>query len=283
MTEPHTSRRGTRLRRVAWGRSTDAARGRRTGTRGDRSLVWRVLVPVMFLVAGALFVTSAISADGTDLRAGRYTDLGSLLRQQKDLADTQRAEVSRLTDEVNTLSSQVGDTKVKQVQEKTRALLQPAGVVAVKGPGLSITLDDAPADVVDSADIGVDKLVVHQQDIQAVVNALWAGGAEAMTIQDQRVISTTGIKCVGNTVRLHGVPYSPPYVITAVGDPDAMLTSVNTNPYIEIYKQYVEVYQLGYQVETHAEVELPAYRGSIDLRYARTAGDTASRLDDSDL
>ena len=52
---------------------------------------------------------------------------------------------------------------------------------------------------------------MHQQDIQAVVNALWAGGAEAMTIQGQRVISTTGIKCVGNTVVLHGVPYSPPY------------------------------------------------------------------------
>ena len=51
-----------------------------------------------------------------------------------------------------------------------------------------------------------------------MVNALWSGGAEAMTIQGQRVISTTGIKCVGNTVLLHGVPYSPPYVITAVGD-----------------------------------------------------------------
>ncbi len=59
---------------------------------------------------------------------------------------------------------------------------------------------------------------MHQQDIQAYVNALWAGGAEAITLQGQRLISTTGIKCVGNTVVLDGVPYSPPYVIEAIGD-----------------------------------------------------------------
>ena len=81
---------------------------------------------------------------------------------------------------------------------------------------VTVTLDDAPSSVAANG-IDPDLLVVHQQDIQAVVNALWSGGAEAMTIQDQRVISTTAVKCVGNTV-LHGIPYSPPYVITAIGD-----------------------------------------------------------------
>ena len=55
-----------------------------------------------------------------------------------------------------------------------------------------------------------------------MVNALWSGGAEAMTIQGQRVISTTGVKCVGNTVVLHGIPYAPPYVISAIGNPDRL-------------------------------------------------------------
>ncbi len=85
------------------------------------------------------------------------------------------------------------------------------------GPAVRVTLTDAP---VDFAPPGVngDLLVVHEQDIQQVVNALWAAGAEAMTIQGQRVISTTAVKCVGNTVVLHGVPYAPPYVITSIGD-----------------------------------------------------------------
>ena len=89
------------------------------------------------------------------------------------------------------------------------------------GPTVSVTLDDAPSSVAANG-VDADLLVVHQQDIQAVVNALWSGGAEAMTIQGQRVISTTGIKCVGNTVVLHGVPYAPPYVISAIGDQDRL-------------------------------------------------------------
>ena len=68
---------------------------------------------------------------------------------------------------------------------------------------------------------GPDDLVVHQQDVQAVVNALWRGGADGVQIMDQRLIATSAVRCVGNTLILQGRVYSPPYTITAVGDPDA--------------------------------------------------------------
>lgn len=286
MTDPLKSRRLSGLSRASWKRRVQVAVARRARTRGNRSLAWRLLVPLVFLLGGALFITSAINADGTDLRAGNYADLGSLLEQQKDETDAARAEVAELSEQVNALSEQVGNTKVQQVQERVKALRQPAGLVPVRGPGLSVTLDDAPDDVALAGEPEeANKYVVHQQDIQAVVNALWAGGAEAMTIQDQRVISTTGIKCVGNTVRLHGVPYAPPYVITAVGDPDAMLTSMNESTYIDIYLQYVESekYQLGFEVEAHTEVELPGYTGTTDLKFARPAGESEDLPDDNDV
>ena len=282
MTQPHKTHRGSTLVRETWSRRVRAAWARRARTRENRSLAWRLMVPAVFLLAGGLFITSALTSDGTDLRAGRFGDLGTVVRQQKEETDQLRAEANDLAQEVNTLSEQIGGSDVEEVRAAADALRQPAGLVAVKGPGLTISLNDAPEDVVDSADIAVDKLVVHQQDIQAVANALWAGGAEAMTIQGQRVISTTGIKCVGNTVVLHDVPYSPPYVITAVGNPDAMLTSVNTNPYIEIYLQYVERYQLGWEVDAHSEVTLPAYQGLLDLGYARPAGNAAGESADGD-
>ena len=88
---------------------------------------------------------------------------------------------------------------------------------------MRVRLDDAKlvsGEVPDGAD--PDDYVIHQQDVQAVVNALWAGGAEAMMLQDQRVISTSAVRCVGNTLILQGRVYSPPYVITAIGDPPAM-------------------------------------------------------------
>jgi uncharacterized protein YlxW (UPF0749 family) len=104
-----------------------------------------------------------------------------------------------------------------------------------------------------------------------------------MTIQGQRVISTTGIKCIGNTVVLHGIPYSPPYVITAVGDPASMLTEINESPYIDIYLDYVESYGLGWDVLPHSEVEVPAYEGSLDLEYARPVGEQTQLTGDSDI
>ena len=139
---------------------------------------------------------------------------------------------------------------------------------------MTITLDDAPKEALDAAgdDLeAVSDLLVHQQDIQAVANALWAGGAEAMTIQDQRVVSTTGIKCVGNVVILHGVPYSPPYRISAIGPTDEMLTSVSTSPYIQLYLQVVEESGLGWDVAVDPSMEMPGYTGTTDLEYAKPA------------
>jgi uncharacterized protein YlxW (UPF0749 family) len=99
-----------------------------------------------------------------------------------------------------------------------------------------------------------------------------------MTIQGQRVIATTGIKCVGNTVVLHDVPYSPPYVISAIGDPESMLTSLNNNPYLIIYRQYVERWQLGYSVAPREQLRLPGFSGSVELSYARPAGSTGTTV-----
>ena len=88
------------------------------------------------------------------------------------------------------------------------------------GPGLVVTLDDAQRDPGSPLPPGVtpDDLVVHQQDLQAVVNALWAGGAQGVQVMDQRLVSTSAVRCVGNTLILHGRVYSPPFVVKAVGD-----------------------------------------------------------------
>jgi uncharacterized protein YlxW (UPF0749 family) len=230
--------------------------------------VWRVLAPAVFVCAGALFVASMVSAQGTDLRAGRYDDLGGLANAEAQDLEAVRARAAALNAEVTRLTRDLGDTASPVEQQRADALRGPAGLLPVRGPGLTITLDDAPDEALEAAGADVSELLVHQQDIQAVVNALWAGGAEAMTLQGQRVVATTGIKCVGNTVVLHGVPYSPPYRIAAVGPVSRMLTSVNRNPYIELYLQQVEL-GLGWDVAVDATLRLPGYAGSTDLAYAR--------------
>ena len=95
-----------------------------------------------------------------------------------------------------------------------------------------------------------DDLVVHQQDVQSVVNALWAGGAEAMTIMDQRVVTTSAVRCIGNTLLLQGRAYSPPFVITAIGDPAPMSTALDAEPGVALFQTYVQKYQLGFSTSS---------------------------------
>jgi len=162
------------------------------------------------------------------------------------------------------------------VQRRVDALEGPAGLTAVHGPAVTITLSDAPPEVAESSQRDPNRLVVHQQDIQAVVNALWAGGAEAMTIQDQRGISTTGIKCVGNTVFLHGVTYSPPYRIAAIGDPTALRAALDASDYISYYLEVVQAHGLGYEVIPSVRLELPGFEGSTTLKYAEPGTGSSS-------
>ena len=122
------------------------------------------------------------------------------------------------------------------------------GWTPVHGPGLTVTLTDAPRDANGRfpRDASPDDLVVHQQDIQAVLNALWTAGAEAIQMQDQRIIATSAPRCVGNTLLLNGRTYSPPYTITAIGDATAMQASLAAAPLVILYKQYVVRFGLGY-------------------------------------
>ncbi|MFP5252488.1 MAG: DUF881 domain-containing protein [Actinomycetes bacterium] len=222
-------------------------------------------------MAGVLFVASANTAGGTDIRGGRITDLAGLAEAEADKLAELRDEQARLTAEIESLSDQLSGP-TSEIVERVHELREPAGLAPVRGPGLTVTLTDAPDAVIETAGTDINNLVVHQQDIQAVVNALWAGGAEAMTVQGQRVVSTTGIRCVGNTVVLHDVPYAPPYVISAIGPTDQMLAAIDESPYIGFYLDVVEQYQLGWDLRVEEELEMPGYVGSTTLDQARPIG-----------
>ncbi len=234
---------------------------------------WPWLAVAAFAIAGGLFVTSSIDAQGSDLRAASVTDLSTLVRGQRSDTDALQQRVADLNDEVNTLSRGVGDNQVTKIQRRADELRGPSGLRPVAGPGVTVVLEDAPQEVLDRASVDGeppgDTLVVHQQDIQAVVNALWLGGAEAISIMDQRIITTTGIKCAGPTVILHGVPYSPPYRIEAVGDPADLLAALDDSDYIDAYRTVADRYGLGYDVSVANQVAVPGYEGTLELRYAR--------------
>jgi uncharacterized protein YlxW (UPF0749 family) len=256
----------------SWGA---VARRLRRGFRprlGTRS-IWSVLVPVVALVAGVLFTISAHTAQGTDLRDDRTPQLTTLIGDRTRQIDASETQARKLRSSVYRKTSTLAgsNSSIAVQQDRGNAEQVAAGLTAMRGPAVTVVLDDAPHTPGEPLPKGAtaDDIVVHQQDVQAVVNALWSGGGEAMTIMGVRVISTSAVRCVGNTLLLQGRVYSPPFVITAIGDTVAMQQALVNSPAVTIYRSDADAWHLGYQVSDEGVVTLPAYNGSTSLQYAQ--------------
>lgn len=248
-------------------------RRRHAATAPRRGLFWRLALPAVLLAAGVLFATSAETSKGSDLRGGRRGDLSQLIdKREDDVRITEaRAALLRRRVEETTRSRSKTDARLVGPQREVDALSEPAGLTAVRGPALSVRLDDAPRAEDGTLPSGAnpDDVVVHQQDVQAVVNALWAGGAEAMTIMGIRVISTSAVRCVGNTLLLQGRTYSPPFVVTAIGNASSMRDALDRSPEVSRFRRAARDYRLGYRVTTPpGDSTLPAYDGPTTMRWA---------------
>ncbi|MFC7490540.1 MULTISPECIES: DUF881 domain-containing protein [unclassified Knoellia] len=234
---------------------------------------WSIAVPVVAVLAGILFATSGSAAQGRSLRSDA-AGLPDIIREQTQDNARMTGDLEQLTLEVDELTRDgaPGNAAIEELEREADALGLAAGRTALEGPGVEVQLDDSDLSS-DRLPPGrtVDDIVVHQQDVQAVVNAFWAGGAEAMMIQDQRIIATSAVRCVGNTLILQGRVYSPPYRIRAIGDPDRLRDILGQSPEIQIYQEYVKAVGLGYEVITHDRLEFPAYAGSITPEYATVA------------
>ncbi|WP_395573141.1 DUF881 domain-containing protein [Streptomyces sp. BK79] len=233
----------------------------------------RVLTAAVFALAGLIFFTSFNTAKGTNIRTdASLLKLSDLIHERSQ--DNGRLEESNaaLREDIDALAGR-DDGSTKAEDDELAELERKAGTQKLKGEAISVTLDDAPPDATAKLpgypEPQPDYLVIHQQDLQAVVNALWQGGAEGIKVMDQRLISTSAVRCVGNTLILQGRVYSPPYKIQAVGDPERLKEALAASEAIQNYMVYVNVYGLGWKVEDDGEVTLPGYSGTADLHYAR--------------
>lgn len=233
----------------------------------------RLLTVAVFALAGLIFFTSFNTAKGTNIRTdASLLKLSDLILERSHKNGQLDETTGTLRDDVEALAER-DDGSTKAEDDKLAALEKKAGTQKLRGEAISVTLNDAPPDATAKLpgypEPQPDYLVIHQQDLQAVVNAMWQAGAQGIKVMDQRLISTSAVRCVGNTLILQGRVYSPPYKITAIGDPEKLRTSLAASPAIQNYMVYVNVYGLGWKVENEGTVTLPGYSGTVDLQYAK--------------
>ncbi|MEU5365683.1 DUF881 domain-containing protein [Streptomyces sp. NPDC005925] len=240
---------------------------------GRRFRPVRVLTVAVFALAGLIFFTSFDTAKGTNIRTDSSLLKLSDLIQERSRKNGQLDESNAgLRDDMEVLAERDNGSTAAE-EKKLAGLEKRAGTQKLTGEAISVTLNDAPPDATAKLpgypEPEPDYLVIHQQDLQAVVNALWQGGAQGVKVMDQRLISTSAVRCVGNTLILQGRVYSPPYKVTAVGDPRRLKKALAVSPAIRNYMVYVKVYGLGWKVEDEGRTTLPGYSGTVDLHYAQ--------------
>ncbi|OBK23831.1 hypothetical protein A5634_05105 [Mycobacterium asiaticum] len=235
---------------------------------------WRFGVPLVCLLAGLLLAATHGVSGGAEIRRSDAPRLVDLVREARTSVSHLDSEREALTRKIDAYHGRSSDTALQAKLRRAAELAGEADMNAVHGPGLVVVLNDAQRDANGRfpRDATPDDLVVHQQDIDAVLNAMWSAGAEAIQMQDQRIIATSVVRCVGNTLLLNGRTYSPPYSITAIGNAAAMQAALAAAPLVTLYKQYVVRFGLGYREDVKTDVAVASHSEPVRLHFAQPMG-----------
>lgn len=227
---------------------------------------------VVGLLAAILFVSARSEPVVDHGRLGGRIELAELIRVEQARTEELKERVDELAAEVAAFEQAApGDEHKDELQARIGEMAAPAGMTALRGPGLVVSLNDSPLD--GSRVDDPNDLVIHEQDLHAVINALWSGGAEAMSVNGQRVLSTTAVRCVGSVLLLHGRTYSPPYVIRTIGDGETLGNALARDEAVQRFAAAARDFQLGFTVEPAAALHLPPHEGTAALQVARPADD----------
>jgi len=240
----------------------------------------RVRLPLVVSVCLATFVVSVLAAAQFRSQplppSNRYARNEALRTSVNDL----EAENRRLRDRVAALQTAVRQLEDQSAQRSSEAqrvkdLLDSqrtvVGLAPLHGPGLTISVHDGK-DPNDPADRSLG-WIVHYQDLQDIVNLLWAAGAEAITINQQRVVPTTSFFYAGINILVNNANrLSSPYVITVLGDPPSLISALNDPNQLTELKSRNRSYGLGLSWRRAARLMAPAYDATFVLKYAQPIG-----------
>lgn len=253
-----------------------AAEARRSGASAPRPW-WRggVLVALTMVVAGLLVaVTYDLAAARVQGREEIRAALVDEIRAESDASDELAAELEELRTEVTRERDELlasSATGQRALDELARAEAG-AAAVPVTGPGLLVTLANAGPDPDDDPVGGGTEADargrVRDGDLQLVVNALWAAGAEAISINGQRLGPTSAIRFAGEAVLVDFRPVTNPYEVSAIGDPGALSSGFLASPEVRSLALIEESFGLRFDFSREEELDLPA-ASTPELRSAR--------------
>lgn len=242
---------------------------------GRRRIPRRLTALLVLVGVGTGVAAAQVRQHAGDVGSVRRSLLADVRRETRE-TDQLAAQADRLRTQVQHVRDQgLGEgARGRSTAAQLAALELVTGGVAVHGPGLVVRLDDAPDVSTDNTtsrggQLGAGR--IYDRDVQDVVNALWAAGAEAITINGQRLTAQTAIRSAGEAVLVDFRPLSPPYVLRAVGNVDAMEPAFADGATARRFTTWTSLYGIGFDISRAQDLRLSA-AGAPDLRVAHPEG-----------
>lgn len=156
-------------------------------------------------------------------------------------------------------------TGLESATKEIENIKMGAGVIALEGQGLIITVDDSKR--LSKAGDNPNLYLIHDEDLLKIINELWAAGAEGISINEQRLISTSEIRCAGPTLSVNNTRYSPPYEIRVIGEPQTLENSLKMRGGVI---ETLQFWGIQISVKKQEIVQVPAYKGTFRFEYAKS-------------
>lgn len=233
-----------------------------------RALGWLAVGALIGLVLSLRLVQppSFASSRGSSLREPVADIVARLEQEQAVLRQGVEARRRMLAQTERQNGSQGG--MLTEIEREIMLNRMLAGLTEVRGPGVVVTLADGEQPL--GQDERPETAIIHDYDVIDVINALWAGGAEAISVNGERLVFGSYIYCVGSTLIVGERRLSTPLVITAIGDPASMSQVLAQDPELEYLRRRALKRAVVFRVEARQQVTCPAYLGAMVHKFART-------------
>jgi uncharacterized protein YlxW (UPF0749 family) len=192
-------------------------------------------------------------------------DAATALQNEQDKLKADLAALRVQLDEIQRNSSTQSGAE-RELQSRIDELRASGGLTPLSGDGVAIQLDDARNVSVSSRD--VDRSICHATDLTDILNTAWKGGAQALAVNEERIVSSSSVYCVGSTIMVNGTLMSPPFNINAIGPQNALLGAFDDPNQLQDIKQRRDVQGLGFRVTRASAIHVPAFSGALNVRFA---------------
>lgn len=238
---------------VAARRSTDPPRP--GGSRRARQAVFAAAVAVLAVLLTVAAVQTREAAFQVD--ADRTALIERIEREQTQLERAQQ-EVTDLTAEIERLqiTSQQTSQEAVALEDRLRTLARTTGVEPVSGPGVRITITEAAEGAPATSQL-------QDSDLQRLANGLWQAGAEAVAINGQRLTTRSAIRTAEQAITVNYRSLSPPYVVTAIGDPSTLPARLLETPAGQHFTDLSSIAGIGFRVDSADALTLPGLAPAI--------------------